>query len=557
MTGALGPRVVIITRETDYELLLARHATVGMARFYLRSRAQTIDETERRHLAQQAALTELKAAIPREWRVANVPRAELDRFIFAAEDVVVAVGPDGLVANVAKYLSGQPVIGVNPEPDRYPGVLVQHSVSDAIRLLAPAAAGSVATEDRTMLRASLDSGQALLALNEVFVGHETHQSARYLLSHGAREENQSSSGLIVSSGTGSTGWALSISRATGFDADLAPTDRAAMFLVREPWPSPATGASLAAGRLDATEALRVTSRMSEHGVVFADGMEQDRLPFGWGAILSVQVAEQRLRLVPSENRPVAVRSTTRALPKPVVGASREAAASGPAPVAARPRAVAIAAAKPPRTGAELGVLIHRPVARFLAAAFLPWASAVVLGSVLWGLVPEHVLYEEPGDRPMTTAVRFEFFWYGLFVLSIFLTPAFLVLGTPAKLALHGFSKRIAPLWRGRLLAGVWVSIGMALALPVADFGLVFAFEDQEHRLALCQQWDTGKDGQWLSGDPRCGSSAWDWSLALIPGGGAGFVYWLVRYRPRQALAANAPATRSRDGSLRAAAPGPG
>ena len=34
------------------------------------------------------------------------------------------VGQDVLVANVAKYLSGQPVIGVNPEPERNSGVLV-------------------------------------------------------------------------------------------------------------------------------------------------------------------------------------------------------------------------------------------------------------------------------------------------------------------------------------------------------------------------------------------------------------------------------------------------
>lgn len=42
-----------------------------------------------------------------------IKRAHFDRFVFAPEDVVIAVGQDGLVANVAKYLDGQPVLGIN------------------------------------------------------------------------------------------------------------------------------------------------------------------------------------------------------------------------------------------------------------------------------------------------------------------------------------------------------------------------------------------------------------------------------------------------------------
>ena len=63
--------------------------------------------------------------MPADWRQALVRRADLDRFLFGPEDVVVAVGQDGLVANVAKYLDGQPVLGVNPAPDLYDGVLVR------------------------------------------------------------------------------------------------------------------------------------------------------------------------------------------------------------------------------------------------------------------------------------------------------------------------------------------------------------------------------------------------------------------------------------------------
>ena len=266
MTGGLDRRLVLVTRETDYEQLLAHHATRGQADVFLRRRAHTLpvsdtlDTLDRQRSTVAAMLTEIRNALPKGWRLAAVRRAELDRFLFGPEDVIVAVGQDGLVANVAKYLTGQPVIGVNADPQRNAGVLVPHAPGAVAGLLARAAAGTLATEPRTMIRAELDDGQHLLALNEIFVGHASHQSARYVLNFAGREEAQSSSGLIVATGTGATGWALSISRATGIAVALSPAEPAAMFLVREPWPSRATGAELVSGRLGPDDKLLVVSR---------------------------------------------------------------------------------------------------------------------------------------------------------------------------------------------------------------------------------------------------------------------------------------------------------
>jgi len=79
------------------------------------------------------ALQTVSAAIPGGWRRGAVERSDLDRFLFEPEDVVIVVGQDGLVANTAKYLSGQPVIGVNPDPGDGMGVLVRHARSGARR----------------------------------------------------------------------------------------------------------------------------------------------------------------------------------------------------------------------------------------------------------------------------------------------------------------------------------------------------------------------------------------------------------------------------------------
>ncbi len=349
MTGALAPRLVIVTRETEYDQLMARHATRGQADVFLRRRAQSLDGLDAAREQVRAAVAEIRAGVPKDWRIAAVRRAELDRFLFAPEDLVVAVGQDGLVANVAKYLAGQPVVGVNADPARNPGILVPHRPGDVAAMLPLAAAGKLATNKRTMVQAELDDGQRLLALNEIFVGHASHQSARYTIAYAGRQEAQSSSGVIVATGTGATGWALSISRATGVSIDLRPDDQAAVFLAREPWPSRATGVEIASGRIGRGDILLLVSRMNEGGVVFADGMEGDRLDFAWGRTLRVSVSDRQLCFVPSRNPAAAVVPRPAAVPAamPVrrTAAAKPVAANAPAtPVAAKAAAKPVVAA---------------------------------------------------------------------------------------------------------------------------------------------------------------------------------------------------------------------
>ncbi len=292
------PQVVMVTRETEYDALLARHATHDQARFFLTSRAQSIDSVKAEHDALGAVLQRVSAAIPTTWRRASVNRGALDRFLFTPEDIVLVVGQDGLVANVAKYLSGQPVIGVNPNPARYDGVLVRHDVASVPALLRATANGGAAYESRTMVLAKLDDGQELLGLNEVFIGVRSHQSARYTICANGAEERQSSSGMIVATGTGATGWARSIHRERGSNLVMpSPEADGLIFFVREAFPSVATGTSLTEGLLSHGGQLKIRSENKAGGVIFADGVERDWLAFEWGSTVEVSASVQKLRLV--------------------------------------------------------------------------------------------------------------------------------------------------------------------------------------------------------------------------------------------------------------------
>lgn len=298
MTRTVPPRAVVVTRPTDLEMMLLRHGTLAQARFFLESRGQDVKLMVEKQRVQDEAVHKVTSSIPQSWRRARIGRSDLDRFLFEADDIVIAVGQDGLVANVAKYLSGQPVVGVNPSKQLFDGVLVRHAADKVPKLLDDAARGA-ACEERTMVEAKTPDGQRLVALNEVYVGHKTHQSSRYRIAFSGRDERHSSSGLIVCTGTGSSGWARSVSLQREKCCALPePLSKDLTFLVREAWPSVVTGTSLVDGRFSPGAALSITSEMNADGVVFGDGIEQDALELPFGQVLTVQASPVPLHLVP-------------------------------------------------------------------------------------------------------------------------------------------------------------------------------------------------------------------------------------------------------------------
>lgn len=294
---ALTPRAVVVHRHTELDELVARHGTRPAVDFFLRSRDRDPAEVVAADRAQREAMTAVSAAIPTDWRRVLVERGDLDRFVFGPEDVVVAVGQDGLVANAAKHLNGQVVVGIDPTPGRNPGVLVPHRVDDARRLLLAAVAPEPQVRPLTMVRATLDDGQEIDGLNEVFVGHPSHQSARYRLRTAVGDsERHSSSGLLIGTGTGATGWCRSVAlERHSTMAQPTPSDPVLCWYAREAWPSPITGTDHTEGLVEPGQSLTVTAESDL--VVFADGMEADRLTVGWGQSVTLSVSPRRLHLL--------------------------------------------------------------------------------------------------------------------------------------------------------------------------------------------------------------------------------------------------------------------
>lgn len=304
-------KIVLVVRETRLEELKARFNTAGQARFYVEQAGGDFGDYEREYAAYRKATTHAHQILGLIGRVQEVHRRFLPNFVFGADDLVVAIGQDGLVANTLKYLDEQPLIGVNPEPARYDGLLLPFEVPDLAKIVPETMRAQRELKQVTMAKASLNNGQALYAVNDLFIGPKTHSSARYTLDHAGRAERQSSSGIIVSTGLGSTGWLASITTgATAVAAALtgrtpvsteparfAWDSQRLVFTVREPFPSRTTGTSIIFGHVVPDSPLRIESHMPERGVIFSDGIESDFLEFNSGTKAEIAIAEKTGRLV--------------------------------------------------------------------------------------------------------------------------------------------------------------------------------------------------------------------------------------------------------------------
>lgn len=305
MTAAMDRKVVLVTRRTRLEELLIRFHTLAQAKFYIEHLGQDFHGYEVEHgtylAAKRAVLEPLSAA----GRFQEIDRGFLPNFLFGADDIVIALGQDGLVANTMKYLDGHPLIGVNPDPYRYDGILLPFEPKDVRVVLGEAMRNERQYKSVTMAMASLSDGQVLHAVNDIFVGPKSHVSARYEIRLGKVAEVQSSSGIIVSTGLGSTGWmksvatgSIAIAKAMGANASRAgyqpqPWDADQLrFAVREPFPSRASSASLVFGVITSSQPLTLVSHMPENGVIFSDGIEADFLEFNAGTQAVIGIAER-------------------------------------------------------------------------------------------------------------------------------------------------------------------------------------------------------------------------------------------------------------------------
>lgn len=304
-------KIILVRRKTRLDELIMRFNTIEQAKFYIEHLGADFSDYVAEHEQYNATINRAVEIISRLCRLQILDRVFLPNFIFGKNDIIVTVGQDGLVANTLKYLSTQPIIGVNPDPQRWEGVLLPFTVEELETVVLDVLRNKCSIQEVTMAKTTLSDGQSLYAVNDFFIGQKTHVSARYQIKYGNRSEQQSSSGIIVSTGLGATGWFKSIlagtagiasgilKRTIAIDSDknLHWDSAYLYFSVREPFPSKRSNAGLVFGKITENEPLIIVSQMPENGVIFSDGIESDFLEFRSGMQATISLAEKKGRMV--------------------------------------------------------------------------------------------------------------------------------------------------------------------------------------------------------------------------------------------------------------------
>lgn len=311
MTGVSDRKIVLIVRPTRLDDLVTRFNTVQQAQFYVEHLGADFSDYLIEHKHYRAAVHCAEDVLREFGRVQRLERRYVPNFVFGTQDSVVVLGQDGLVANTLKYLDGQRVVAINPDPARWNGVLLPFTINDLPHIMAEETKRERPVKLVTMAKGTLNTGQTLYAVNDFFIGQRSHVSARYQISVGGEEERQSSSGIIVSTGLGSTGWLKSVYAGWATTTrcllghDVPPVGDGSFpwdadhlhYFVREPYPSRTTQARLVIGKITKGGQMRVISEMPDNGVVFSDGIEADYLEFNSGTEATIGVAEKQGVLV--------------------------------------------------------------------------------------------------------------------------------------------------------------------------------------------------------------------------------------------------------------------
>jgi len=297
-------RVLLATKKTPLE-----HFKEGSDDFARRLPSPELERIRSGHDEHYATLHHVEKLLSARGIVVErsyMPYAAYEDFL--GKDLVITVGGDGTVLNSSHYiLDGTPLLAVRSD---------QHSTGALCSVEANSfeAALDRVFEDRfelewwTRVAVSL-AGTQTLALNEVYLGDlYSPGMARYELEFGGAAEVQASSGVIVSSGTGSTGWYRNATRADPFPKN----SKELRFAVREYLTD--AGYRLTRGAIQPGEVLRIRSMMNVDGCVSLDGDKHKRAyPFERGTVAEVRVADQPLGMIRPRWGEVKSKATTGAV----------------------------------------------------------------------------------------------------------------------------------------------------------------------------------------------------------------------------------------------------
>lgn len=205
--------------------------------------------------------------------------------------LVVTLGGDGTFVKAANLIEDGYIIGINFNPGESEGALTNLNFFELHRLK-EVLEGNFEVVQRHRIKVILN-GKLLeeLALNEVYVGaYSQFHSSRYKIRYNGSEEEHRSSGIIISTGTGSPAWFYS----AGGEV-FSPDEEKISFVIREPYFGKRVFIpKILKGDLKRGEKLVVESKRDFGGLIAINETTYD---FNNGDVVELEISEKPLRTI--------------------------------------------------------------------------------------------------------------------------------------------------------------------------------------------------------------------------------------------------------------------
>ncbi len=274
-------------------LIVAKHSKLewDSINFGL-SQAKTIDKYEKEHInpaniieshaIQLAVRKNFKDAFP---DADVITLEEIKTTKCNDYDLVLALGGDNAFTLISHHCGLIPVLGINSDPQRSAGCLLRYAIKDiqkdAKNLADLIQKGDYKIEEWARLKATIDGAPITQAISEYFLGERLRKDmSRHILISDDKQVEQKCSGLIVATGSGSTGWYSKVQ----YDIDRwEPTEKYFGFVATEPY----TETDLEYGIVDEGEELVIHSLNDNEGIISADSWEENNFSRGSKAVISL------------------------------------------------------------------------------------------------------------------------------------------------------------------------------------------------------------------------------------------------------------------------------
>ncbi|MEK6933919.1 MAG: hypothetical protein AABW75_03525 [Nanoarchaeota archaeon] len=232
------------------------------------------------HKKQKESLEIIKKLLS---RADHIDRDSLNKENISDYDIVISFGGDNHFQFVSHFIYDKPVLGINSDPERSEGALTNVSTGEFGKIYETLLRDNFEIKEWTRLKVEIDDKEINeLAISEIFIGEkERFNMSRHIIKFNGGVEEQKGSGLLISTGAGSSGWYNSASRYLFPDGNSFPkTSREARFILTEPYRGRLSPLNLINGRIKENEEIEIISLSDSSPFISIDSLKLIKLREG-------------------------------------------------------------------------------------------------------------------------------------------------------------------------------------------------------------------------------------------------------------------------------------